>query len=500
MRLRQKRLIYIALFAVLLTGLFTFGRGGAVRAMAADPTPTPTPTPMPIVPVLIVAEYTGETVVVGEKIPIEDLHVLLYYNDGSDETLTRDDYILSDETVKAVGENRVTLVYKGMSTQFFIQGKKIQNLYVSNSRQVIFLGNMIDERDVSVTATYTDGSAETITDGITFIPEKLTELGSQEVVIQYKGLTASVGVTVQEAPELNSITLSYDGKGVKSDSGIKKRDLTVYAIYASGGVERLTTYNLDTPSIHDVGKGFIRVSYQGKTAEVEVNVEQKSIVALRAEYKGGVVELNRQFDYSDLYVYLVYDDEMEERTEDYVVYQRFIKYIGENTIKVYAKSLTTTFVVKGVEVKEPTFDYVSLFTIDNDEVSFDVATAIPAFIPESGVTGELVKNSKLRKIVGRMGIHETGQYIGFSYSFEEEDNEDELPLNVRISLPDEFQAEYTELYYSPNLKTIVAKMNKMDLIEENMIETTLFRAGTYILVYDPEAYITEEEEEEEEED
>lgn len=484
----------------MLTGLFTYGRGGAVSAMAADPTPTPTPTPMPIVPVLLVAEYTGPTVVVGEKIPLDDLHVLLYYNDGTDEALTRDDYILSDETVKAVGENKVTIVYKGMSTQFFIQGKKIQNLYVSNSKQIIYKGNMLDERDVSVTATYTDGSAEQITDGIVFVPEKLTELGSQEVVVQYNGLSASVGVTVQEAPELNSITLSYDGKGVKSDSKIKKRDLTVYAIYTNGNVERLSTYNLDTPSIHDVGKGFIRVSYQGKTAEAEVNVEQKSITSLRAEYKGGVVELNREFDYSQLYVYLVYDDDMEERTEDYVVYQRFIKYIGENTIKVYAKSLTATFVVKGVEAKEPTFDYVSLFTIDNDEVSFDVATAIPAFIPESGVTGKLVKNSKLRKIIGRIGVHETGQYVGFSYSFENEDDEDELPLNVRITLPDEFEAEYTDLYYSPNLKSIVAKMNKMDILEENKIETTLFRAGTYILVYDPEAYITEEPEEDEDED
>lgn len=492
--------------------------GQLVLARAAEPTPTPTAkptpkptatpipgvptaTPIPVTPVFLQAEYRGGNIKAGEKFSRDDLKVFVYYNNGADEELPKDEYVLSDEVVRNAGENKYTVLYKGLTASFSVTGKVIQSLFAANNRQLIYLGNMIDERDVIVSASYTDGSSELITEGFTFIPETLTQIGTHDVTVQYGAVSSRVQVTVQPAPELSTLTVAYEGKAVKADSPIKRSEIAVYGIYANGTAERLTTYNLDTPSIHDIGKGFIRVSYQGKSASAEVRVEEKSVASIRAEYKGDVVEVNREFDYNDLYVYLVYDDDTVARTEDYVVYQRFVKYVGENTIKVYAKSLTATFVVKGVEAQEPTFDYVSLFTIESGDLALDVTTAIPAFLPESSCTGKAVKKSKLNKIISRLNIHETAQYIGFSYAFENEDNEDELPLDVRITLPDGFESTYTELYYTPNLKSIVARMNKTDL-DETTIESTLFRAGTYILVYDPEAYIEEEydEDAEDEED
>ena len=69
------------------------------------------------------------------------------------------------------------------------------------------------------------------------------------------------------------------------------------------------------------------------------------------------------------------------------------------------------------------------------------------------------------------------------------------PVTVRITVPKTMEAEYTDLYYTPNRKSITGRMSK-EVTKDGEVEVVLFKEGTYLIVYDPEAYAEEEEEEE----
>ena len=96
----------------------------------------------------------------------------------------------------------------------------------------------------------------------------------------------------------------------------------------------------------------------------------------------------------------------------------------------------------------------------------------------------------------------TEYYLGFTYGFVDNNHEKYLPMAIRLTLPAGFEPEYTELYYSPNNRTILGCMNKM-AVDDDVLQITIYRAGTYMLVYDPDKYAAEEtpgdEEEEDEE-
>ena len=70
------------------------------------------------------------------------------------------------------------------------------------------------------------------------------------------------------------------------------------------------------------------------------------------------------------------------------------------------------------------------------------------------------------------------------------------PVTVRITVPKTMEAEYTDLYYTPNRKSIMGRMSK-EVTKDGEVEVVLFKEGTYLIVYDPEAYREEAEEEEE---
>ena len=54
----------------------------------------------------------------------------------------------------------------------------------------------------------------------------------------------------------------------------------------------------------------------------------------------------------------------------------------------------------------------------------------------------------------------TAWYCAFNIAFSDEDYDVFYPLTVRISVPKDIEAEYTNLYYTPNRKSILGRMAK----------------------------------------
>ena len=442
----------------------------------------------------------GSPIEVGEEINLDDVVVNAHFSDGSTEKVDKALYTISDKVINKLGTNKIVIVYEGFTDYFYIYGIELEKIEAKCSRTFYGLYNGIDERDLTVTATYSDQSTKLITKDYTIEPAQFKESGSQKVTITYKKCTATVSVYVYGERSVKSLSVTYAGGDLVECHEIDRADLTVTAIYddASLSTERIATYTLKDTSFSAVGEQTLTVEFLGKTASCKVNVIARKIESIRAEYTGGTVEVGYEYVSSDMHVYVLYNDKTEKEITDYAVYDPIVRYIGENTIKIYYGDYNTTCKIVGVEVAPPDFGYTSEFTIRSGSNKFTITTAIPKRLDPSCIAGSLVKKTKVARAYRKLKT-KTGWYCAFDFAFSDEDYDVFYPVTVRITVPKTMEAEYTDLYYTPNRKSIMGRMSK-EVTKDGELEVMLFKEGTYLIVYDPEAYAEEEEEEESGED
>ena len=443
------------------------------------------------------AYYKGAPIEVGEKINPEDVVVNAHFSDGSTEKVDEDHYTISDTVIHKLGSNKIVIVYEGYTDYFYIYGIELEKIEAKCARTFYGLYNGIDERDLTVTATYSDQSTRIITEGYTIEPAQFKESGSQKVTITYKKCSTAVYAYVNAERNVKSLSVTYAGEELVEGHEISRADLTVTAIYddASLSTERITTYTLKTKSFSATGEQSIEVEFLGVTASYKVNVIARKIESIRAKYTGGDVEVGYEFISSEMHVYVLYNDKTEQEITDYAVYDPIVRYIGENTIKIYYGDYNTTCKITGVEVAPPDFGYTSEFTIRSGSNKFTITTAIPKRLEPDCIVGSLMKKTKVARAYRTLKT-KTGWYCAFNYACSDEDYDVFYPVTIHIKVPKTMDAEYTDLYYTPNRKSIMGRMSK-EITEDGEIEVMLFREGTYLIVYDPEAYREEAEEEEE---
>lgn len=525
--------ILILLCAVVLAG-FPFGRGDAgfvsVHADSATQTPapkatatpvptgkvtptptgkvtqTPTPTPTPelVIPHVftsVSAYYTGPAVVVGDELDYKSLQVYAMFEDGSSEPVSKDDYILSETRVLTQGSNRFVVIYKGSTQTFYVQGKVLERIVAQNNKSFYGLYNSLDPEEVTLTAYYNDSSMELVEAGAYSVtPAAFTVTGPQTVTLTYREQDVSFDVYVNEAKPIKSLSVDYLGDALIQEQVISRDDIKVMCVYDDGfyTAEKVNSYEIQQESFTSVGDNLLVVTFRGMTATCKIPVKAKQVKSISAKYTGEPVEIGRVYSEDDLHVYLKYNDDTEVETKEYNVYDSVIRYLGDNTIRIYYGDYTTSVKIEGIEELPTDFSYVSEFSIRSGENRFTITTALPKRMDPEAIDGKLVKKTKLTKAFRRLKS-ENGWYCGFNYDFAEFKDEANLPVTIRLTLPEDMEPEFTELYYTPDLKNILATMNK-EQIDEHTLEITIFKTGTYMIVYDPEAYFGEEEEDEDDEE
>ncbi len=491
-------IIIVGLFFI--DGISGFG-GGSVKADAASASNTPsptailqvtaTPTPTPVTtqtavatptPFLerIDASYTGPSVIVGKEYDKSMIIVTATYSNGAQENIT--DFNVSSDFVQTTGMNTIIVLYRDLSTKVYIYGRRLEHISVSPRKLEYGIGNMPDCKDLRVVGVYSDGSVEEIEDNFDIYPDVIDKEGNVEVTVTYQGKQASCNVFGKKWDQLVALSVSYNKPNAITNVKLDRNDITVMAVYSDLSSERITTYAIEKDLYVDSGKQLLTVVYGGIRKQTEISVIERYIVGVSAEYTGGEVVVGRTFRKADMHVYLEYVDGAKEETEDYTVHTRKIRYIGNNVISVYyGDKFSDTVIIEGIELREPDFSYVSRGTASNGNVSIKVSTAIPQYLDENAIEIKGLKNSTVKKAYKKLKLR-SGTYIAFTYDFANPDEETELPLNVRITIPAGFDIEHTFLYYTPNRKTILGRTNKK-IIDDNTFECTLFRTGTYILVY-----------------
>ena len=477
--------IVILFFA---NGIFGFG-GGTTKAGASDATATPinnwaTPTPTPKA-VRLVAGYSGTSVTVGEEYDKDKLSVIAYYDYGEPKELKPSEYTVSSDIVYKNGMNTIIVVYRDLTTMTYVYGRSLVGISVSPLKYEYGIGNMPDKRDLNVTGLYSDGSIKTITDDYVIYPQKLETLGSQEISVYYQGKEAKCRVSARDWTSVAAIAVTCNKPEIVTNIPLSKDDFTVMVVYTDLTAERVSTFTMSRNVFYDSGKQPITISYGGVSKTINLNVTERYVTGVRAEYTGGDVLVGRKFRRENMHVYIKYVDGEEEETEYYTVDNSTIRYVGKNTITVYyGDKLSSQVTIEGTAYQNPNFDYVSSDLVTNGKVVVKVDTAVPWYIEEDCTTLAAVPDKNVKKAYRKLKL-KSGSYIAFNYGFENFNDELEMPLSVRVTIPDEYDIEHTYLYYCPNNKTVLGCIDRK-IVSSKTFECSLFKTGTYMLVYSDE--------------
>ncbi len=427
----------------------------------------------------VFASYKGDPVVVGDKIDESKISLFVVYSDGTSGEV-KSGYVLPDSTVKNVGENKLLVFYRGKQATISVIGKEVVSLSAYTSRQNVSLGNGIDESDLTVTAYYNDGSSEEVKD-YKIAGNIAQKLGLQDVTIIYKNKICTVSIYGTEERTPVSLYAEFLGQEQVAGSKINKRDIVVMAIYSNSDTEKVTTYTLsDVPN--QVGEQTVNVFYRNVKTTIKVKCIERVPISITAKYVGKPVVIGREADKKDIIVTATFNSGETADVTDYTMYSRTVSLVGDNFLRVHYGDQQAEFAVEGIEVEVVTFDYGTDFTVSRNSNKATGRIALPKNIDTTAITGKNLKESKVKRVVRKIkGVKE---YIPFVIKFVDDKAEDELPLTMRIKVPDAYVLSDTILYFTPNRKSILAALNT-EVVDMTTLQVTINYAGTYILAYVP---------------
>ena len=213
--------------------------------------------------------YTGELVSIGNAVDARNVSVFVSFSDESFEEVKS--FSILNPDITEVGEQPVTVSFGGKTADFTVIGqekKTLKKLDVTYTGDEVMLGNLIDRDKIFVTASYEDGTVESIIN-YDISTETPTMLGINVIVISYDNKT--VTFNLEGIPRtIDSLFAEYTGAPVEIGKEVRKADITVIATYSDGVSETVTDFDLPSPKIYFVGSHVKTVHYMGLTADIYV--------------------------------------------------------------------------------------------------------------------------------------------------------------------------------------------------------------------------------------
>ena len=170
----------------------------------------------------ITARWIGGTIFKGTAFTKSMFTVTAEYNNGTSKAVS--DYTFSPATANSTPTTLVTIEYQGKSAGVSVNvsdaiaSNLVVNSYTLNSGVTrIYPGDMFLEKGkFNVTVNYSDGTSSTITDnsGLAVSPESADSAGEKIVTVSLVAsptVSGTVGITVSEAPKVNTISAVYNG-------------------------------------------------------------------------------------------------------------------------------------------------------------------------------------------------------------------------------------------------------------------------------------------------
>lgn len=168
------------------------------------------------------ASWIGGTIFKGNAFTKSMFSVTAEYNNGTSRAVS--DYTFSPATANSTPTTLVTIEYEGKTTGLSVNvsdataSSLVVNSYTLNSGVArIYPGDkFLEKGKFNVTVNYSAGTSSTITDnsGLAVSPESADSAGEKIVTVSLVAsptVSGTVGITVSEAPKVNTITAIYNG-------------------------------------------------------------------------------------------------------------------------------------------------------------------------------------------------------------------------------------------------------------------------------------------------
>jgi len=187
----------------------------------------------------IYARYGGPAVVVGNAPDRDDFYVSVFYNDNTTEQITT--FELTPSVIQKEGSNTVLVSYGELSTEVKITGlaKTVIGIQAEYTGLPVVIGKTLSSEDVKVTATFNDGTKDTVTN-FTLSSSVVYKIGDNLIMVFCNGKSAYIKVrgveaeivdystgieeVIREDKVSSRIKLAIGGKADESAISIEKVD------------------------------------------------------------------------------------------------------------------------------------------------------------------------------------------------------------------------------------------------------------------------------------
>ena len=160
----------------------------------------------------IATKPTKTNYYVGDTLNTAGLTLKAAYNNGTTQTITSG-FTCTPTALTSAGVQTVTVNYGGKTATFAVnvQDVTLSGIAIASNptKTSYYVGDTLDTTGLKLTATYSNGTTQTITGGFTCTPTALNTAGVQTVTVNYGGKTATFTVSV-ELPVLPFVTLTFD--------------------------------------------------------------------------------------------------------------------------------------------------------------------------------------------------------------------------------------------------------------------------------------------------
>ena len=236
--------------------------------------------------------------------------------------------------------------------------RKLVELEAEYVGETLLVGETIAKRDIEVTGIYDDGS-EAVIRSFTISPTTVKKDGENTIRITYNGLKTEVIIF---GKKVESLEAEYVGEDVTVGQPVKKKDIRVTAYFTDGSMqEDITNFTIKSDVVRKEGENVLKVSYDGKSAEIFVyGIPPLAVEEIDVWYEGEGVIVGNAPDKSLLHAIAYYNDGTEKEITSYTLNPDTVTKVGTNRITLIYDSERVVFEVEGLpkEVVSITAKYV----------------------------------------------------------------------------------------------------------------------------------------------
>lgn len=223
---------------------------------------------------------------------------------------------------------------------------KVSSLVAYYTGNSVLVGDNIDPEKLKVTAYYEDGTSSEVK-GYTLATTKVTQVGSNECIVIYKGQVTKFYIT---GKTLLSFHAYYSGSTVSVGNSVDLRKIIATAFYSDGSSETVEDFNIVNKVITSTGNNTITLNYRGLTYNISVyGTSPKELLTLYATYTGESVMIGSNIDPRKLEITAVYKDGSSETINNYTLSPETITKIGVQLVVASYHGLSAPFQVTGAQ-------------------------------------------------------------------------------------------------------------------------------------------------------